>query len=175
MPFLTQLSATSIRSRIASLFSNDPVVDSLPVPDMWSLSAPLVYRSALKKCTITCPIGVTSDLASTPKLLQWIGFLDDDGKSRPAGITHDVMYRLGRENGKEWCDEVLREMCLDLGMKRWQAFVYYWAVRLFAGSGWRDDGANAAYGDPRKSNFISEADYAAFIASGGSIFSQDKT
>jgi hypothetical protein len=146
-------------TRVLTLFAADPILDALPAPDMWALSEPCVYRSARTGVTVTCPVGVLTDLASTPKILQWIPFLDDDGASRNCGIVHDCLYRIGRERGKDFCDDLLEEMCLDVGMSKTEAWAYKKGVQLFGAGPWAKDGALEWYGDPRTSKFVSQADY----------------
>jgi Protein of unknown function (DUF1353) len=164
--FLTKPALVSVkRTPIQGIFESPADVEILPQPDLFALAAPLIYRTAAG-LTIKLPTGLTTDFASIPKALDWIGFLDINGPSRLAGALHDGGYRLGQAKGKAFWDDILREACLDLGMNAFQAGTYYQAVHWFAGKAWTADAALPNAGG----KFVDEASYDAFMASGGSVF-----
>lgn len=91
------------------------------------------------------PEGFSTDFASIPRFL-W-SFLPPQGYGTSASVLHDYMYRnrplqsrfsvgpkarLGIE--RYIADKVFEENLLSSGMKKWQAKIMYWAVRLFGAS-----------------------------------------
>lgn len=158
-------------ARVQALFGNDPSFLPMSAPDLWAFSEPCVYTSRSQKCTITCPVGAITDFASTPKWLQWLPFLDTDGVSRLAAALHDTIYKLGRERGKDFADAILREACLDLGMSGFQAGAFYQGVHLCGTGAWAEDGANTAYGEPARANFIDREHFETWQAGGATIYS----
>jgi hypothetical protein len=156
------------RPKVLGIFASDPGFVPQKQPDMWACDAPLIYEYGT--ITITIPKNCTTDFASTPKVLQFIPFLDINGDSRLPGALHDGIYRLGREKGKDFADLVLYAACLDMGFKKWQAGAYYQAVHRLGTSAWDGDGQMPNYGNAA-SRFVAQADYDAWVKSGASIYS----
>jgi hypothetical protein len=157
-----------------AMFGNPPGFVPLKQPDLFSFDGPLVYQfAAIGKYpagTFTVPKGVTTDFASSPKVLEWVPFLDINGDSRLAGGGHDAAYRLGRERGKDFVDGLLYQMCIDCGLKKWQAGAYFKAVQWFGASAWDGDGKMANYGGAQ-AKFVAKADYDAWVAAGSPFYS----
>lgn len=167
--FLATPSSSKVApARINSLFENHAALDVLNETDMWALDGPLIYKTNAG-ITITIPKGIISDLASIPKVLDWVPSLDINGPSRPAGLLHDAGYKIGREKGKDFWDDTLREALLSLGLSANTAGAYYYGVHWFGAKAWSTDGKNLNYGPPNVSNFVSKADFDAW--GGVSIFS----
>jgi hypothetical protein len=121
------------------MFQTDPGLVPIPfAPDLWFLDQPLVWRGD-DDLVITVPVGFISDDASTPKVLDWIPFLDRQGLSRRPGLAHDGLYSLGRTKGKAWADMMLEQFCLAEGMNQFQANCYYQGVHLFGDLSWTQD------------------------------------
>lgn len=167
IPNLRQLA----RPKLQGLFGNEPGFVPGAVPDLWVFDGPLVFTYSDGKITI--PKGATTDFASVPKALDWVPFLDRQGNSRLPGALHDGIYRLGQEKGKDFADGILKAACLDLGMTTWEAQTYYLGVHWFGKSSWAFDAAMPNYGD-LSAKFEFRADYDAWMASGGTIYSPSK-
>jgi hypothetical protein len=168
--FLTRPASTKIPpATINSLFQGSASLDVLSTTDLWSLDSALIYKTNAE-ITITIPKGVITDLASIPKILDWVPVLDINGTSRLAGVLHDALYKIGREKGKDFCDQTLREALISLGMGAKSAATYYYGVHWFGASAWSTDGKNLNYGPPAVSNFVSKEDFDAW--GGAPIYSQ---
>ena len=149
------------------MFLSNPGIVPVPkVTDMGYLDGPLIYQSATDRITI--PLGFLTDQASTPKVFDWIPFLDRQGFSRRAGALHDGIYCLGRNRGKDFADGILSEALIAEGMTIRQAQVYFEAVQCFAQSAWDSDAATA---DVPSMHFWSDASYEVFRVSGSNIYS----
>ena len=149
------------------MFKTALCVESTNVPDLWFLTAPLIFER-LDDEIITVPAGFISDLASVPHIMDWIPFLDRTGASRRPAALHDWSYASLRWRGKEWCDDLLYEALMAEGMTSTQAEIYRRAVRWFGASAWANDGLRHPW-DVNPSNlesndFISEATWQAWIA-----------
>ena len=61
----------------------------------------------------------------------------DDKTNMRGSLIHDALYQLMREgvlNRAKWrkyADELLRDICIEDGMNKWRAGLWYWAVRTF--------------------------------------------
>lgn len=60
----------------------------------------------------------------------------DDKTNMRGSLIHDALYQLMREGmlGRKWrkyADELLRDICIQDGMNKWRAGLWYWAVRTF--------------------------------------------
>jgi hypothetical protein len=154
------------------MFITDPAVVPISTsPDLWYLSDPLVWKEP--GMTITIPAGFISDMASVPKVLDWIPFLDRQGLSRRPGLAHDGLYALGRSHGKQWCDLMLEQFCISEGMSGAQAHAYYLGVHWFGGYAWACDATEGivSRGPITSGDFISQSAYDAWVASGRTIYS----
>lgn len=145
-------------------------------PDLYYLDGPLIYHYEGgvwgHPITITAPKGLITDDASIPKFLDWIPFLDRQGLSRRPGLVHDALYSLGREDGKDFADEMLEQMCLDEGMSKTQAWIIYQGVHEFGDLSWDKDRGNGMFlPTPKIGNFIDYASYAAWKKAGSTVFS----
>lgn len=153
------------------MFKTDPGLVPLEFrPDLWWLDRSLVWTQP--GLVITIPKGFITDDASTPKLLDFIPFLDRQGLSRLPGLLHDGIYSLGRKMGKDFADGVLRQACLSEGMSAFQAACYYRAVHWFGDSSWEGDARHGTAACVQGGYFITSALYNRYIASGGSIYSK---
>lgn len=97
---------------------------------------------------LTIPEGFSTDFSSVPRFLWAI--LPPHGYATGASILHDYMYRsrplqprfgvgpkarLGIE--RYIADKVFEENLVTSGMKKWQAYLMYIAVRIFGYSRFR--------------------------------------
>lgn len=137
-------------------------------PDLFWLDRDMAYRRR-DGILIVAPKGFITDDASIPKALDWIPALDRQGRSRLPGGIHDALYTLGREKGKAFADDTLREMCEAAGLSRFWSGVIYQGVHLGGASAWNGDARRAAE-IHQEGSFISEADYLAWKARGGTVF-----
>lgn len=126
-------------------------------PGLWRFGAPLIWDAGAE--TITVPTGFLTDLASIPRLLDWLPNLDRDGLSRRPAALHDWLYGGDRTRGKDYADNTLRAALLLEGMGTVGAFEYWAAVSKFGRSAWDDDNK-----DLRESHFYTKADWHAYLA-----------
>jgi hypothetical protein len=147
------------------MFKSDLCLTAL-TPDLWALASPLVFVGTMG--TVTAPKGVITDLASIPKVIDWIPFLDRTGISRRAGALHDWAYMGLRANGKDWCDNLLREALMSEGMSATEAGIYFKAVQLFGAKPWENDGNRHPYASGPSNledfDFVTQEDYQAWLA-----------
>jgi hypothetical protein len=65
----------------------------------WIVREPLVWQphrlgsTAWTRAPITVPIGFQTDLASIPRIIQWLPHMGVNGRSRRAAVLHDYLYR----------------------------------------------------------------------------------
>ena len=61
----------------------------------------------------------------------------DDKTNMRGSLIHDALYQLireghlGRAKWRKYADELLRDICIEDGMNKWRAGLWYWAVRTF--------------------------------------------
>lgn len=89
----------------------------------------------------TIPAGYKTDFASVPQFL-W-GIFPPHGLAAIPSLIHDYMYdnrifadELGDENARRLADVLFLNNMRDCGVPRWQAYIYYHGVRIFAKSWW---------------------------------------
>lgn len=107
------------------------------MPDYWVQSAPLVWVDPVFG-RIESPAGQRTNLASIPRLVKNLPFLDVDGLSRRPGAMHDYLYgsAYGHRRGKSFADDFLRAAMLAEGASPATARAFYWGVHLFGGGPW---------------------------------------
>jgi hypothetical protein len=107
---------------------------------LWTLLAPLSYRSDLLGRVITVPVGFVTDFASVPRIL---GVYDlEGGKCNKAAVVHDWLYSMGSIAGgvdRKAADQVLREAIGASGYGEFTASMFYAAVRVAGASHWDKD------------------------------------
>lgn len=90
----------------------------------------------------TIPAGFETDLASIPKWLHWYIKPDDWDILLPC-LCHDAVYGFkgkmpnGVKITRKESDEFLRKCCIEMGMRKTQAWMVYWSVRIGGGKAWR--------------------------------------
>lgn len=114
-------------------------IEDTPTPDIWRVTSPLVWDSG-RDDRLVVPAGFETDLASIPRLLRNLPFLDPNGVSRRPAVLHDWLYNFGDDRSK--ADLLLRDALLVEGAGRTAARAFYWGVRLGGRSSWRNDHAN---------------------------------
>lgn len=129
-----------------------------PEPEYWALVAPLPFTDPVFG-SHTVPVGFRTDLASD-RILANIPCMSPDGASRRGAVAHDFAYRALRENGKDWCDRLLRAGLLADGTSPRAAWAFYWGVRLFGKPFWDADARPVTAAD-----FDTTVDYLAWLAS----------
>lgn len=82
-------------------------------PNKWRGIEPYTYVTD-SGIPIYVPIGDETDGMSSPSMLWSI--LSPSGKYFPGGKIHDHLYATRKEHGmpREWCDQVLYELCIKL-------------------------------------------------------------
>lgn len=109
-------------------------IEDTPTPDIWRVASPLVWDSG-RNDRLIVPEGFETDLASIPRLLRNLPFLDPNGISRRPAVLHDWLYHFGKDRLQ--ADSVLRDALLFEGASRLVAQVFYAGVRLGGRSSWR--------------------------------------
>ena len=76
-----------------SEFITDLYVELKPSRDdeIWVVTKPLVYNSAILDCQVVIPPGFESDLSSVPRIPVVFWFWG--GRAHREGIAHDFLYR----------------------------------------------------------------------------------
>lgn len=119
-----------------------------PEPDLWTVAAPLVWECPAGH--ITVPAGFVTDLASIPRVLRNLPWLDPNGLSRRPAVLHDYLYgsNPGRVFGKQFADSLLASALVSEGASQTVAQTFYYAVHWFGASSWDDDGRRLAAPNP---------------------------
>ena len=95
---------------------------------MFALSGPLNYATSVIRVHV--PAGAETDLASIPRMLRHLLWLD--GPYCRAAIVHDYLYGCG-VCSRFLADAVLRQAMADLRVPVWCRILVFYSVRLF---GW---------------------------------------
>lgn len=119
------------------MFLSDLVLRADPVPNRWVTVAPLIWEDPVYG-HLEIPIGFRTDLASIPRALRGIPFLDPNGLSRRPAAMHDWLYAW-RDKGKDFADSFLRDALLAEGASKAVASAFYYGVHWFGGFAWRSD------------------------------------
>lgn len=135
-------------------------VEDDPEPDIWVVMSPLIWVDPTFGRLIV-PAGFRTDLASIPRLLRNLPFLDPNGPSRRPAIAHDWLYAW-RGWGKDKADEFLRAALLAEGAYTATAAAYYYAVHWGGSEAWESDA-----GALESRDFDTQAHYAAWANSVG--------
>jgi hypothetical protein len=101
----------------------------------WEVYLPFTYI-AKSSVGFTVPAGFVTDLASIPRMLQWLPHLHPNGRCRRSAVLHDWLYQ-EKYSTRQGADLIFREALQAEGLSERTATVYYWAVRLFGGKAWR--------------------------------------
>lgn len=122
------------------MFITQLILVELPQPDLWQLAAPLLWRDVTFG-DLEVPAGFVTDLASIPRSLRNLPFLDPDGVSRRPAAMHDWLYdsKGGRAHGKDFADSFLRAALLAEGASSSTAWAFYYGVHMFGQSSWDAD------------------------------------
>lgn len=123
-------------ARAVGLFG-DPLVLQAGAPDFWYVSTALIWVDD-EFGTLTCPVGFRTDLASIPRALRAVPFLDPNGLSRRPAVMHDWLYAW-RVLGKAKADAFLRAALIAEGASKATAATFYYAVDIFGGGAWDSD------------------------------------
>lgn len=119
------------------MFETRLCVDAEARQDMWVIEAPLIWVDTVYG-RIEVPIGFQTDLASIPRALRNIPFLDPNGLSRRPAVVHDWLYAW-RGWTKARSDNFLRAALLAEGALSVTAASFYYAVKWFGGGAWTSD------------------------------------
>lgn len=122
-----------------------------PQPDFWVVGSPLVWQSSTER--IAVPVGARTDLASIPRILRNLPWLDPAGVSRSAAVLHDWLYNI-HGYSRAACDDILRRAIVARGGTKLVAWTFWAGVRIGGGLPYRD-------GDhgPQRSDFDTEVNY----------------
>lgn len=117
-------------------FVKIPSMDIGPGDDEWTLAGEMVYVTQAGDL-IEIPAGFVTDLATIPRLLQWI--VTVNGRHRAAAVVHDWLYeKQGRPRTE--ADRLFREAMDDSGVRLTQRWAMWAAVRV---GGWLPWGRRA--------------------------------
>lgn len=103
----------------------------------WVTITAMLYASILVNMVIEVPKGFKTDLASIPRLFQWL--ISVNGLHRAAAILHDYLY----QEKPDWCtralaDQIFLEAMKVAGETWWRRRAMYTAVRLGGWLYWRE-------------------------------------
>jgi Protein of unknown function (DUF1353) len=138
------------------VFLTDLELRADPAPDMWVVSAPLIWSDETFG-RIVVPRGFRTDLASTPL------HLGADGISRRPAAVHDWLYASARKHGfldKAAHDDFLRASLRTEGAGWIVAAVFYYGVHWFGRRAWNSDA-----GALESRDFDTPENYAAWLKS----------
>lgn len=119
------------------MFLTELILAADSQPDLWVLEAPLVWRDAVYG-RVEVPIGFKTDLASIPRAVRNLPFLDPCGLSRLPAAAHDWFYAW-RGWGKPRADNFLRDALRAQGASAQTAAIYYYGVHWFGETSWLSD------------------------------------
>lgn len=100
----------------------------------WIVMQDLVYESDVAGMTFTVPKGMSTDLASVPRLP--IVFLLTGDSSASAAVVHDFAYST-KPVPRRIADAVLREASKVTGVPAWRRWLMWAGVRAFGWSHWK--------------------------------------
>ena len=92
------------------------------------------YRNAMMELAI--PKGMLTDLGSIPTLFT--NLISPDGRGFRAFLAHDAIYRR-QEVARVIADALLLSILREDGVNRIQAYVIYYAVRIFGERAWEEN------------------------------------
>jgi hypothetical protein len=104
----------------------------------WRLSEKfVVYTEQLgeEKVWIEVEEGFETDFASIPKI--FMPFLEWKDKFNKAAVVHDWLYNTKKFNRKT-ADRIFLELQLALGINKFKAYLFYFIVRAFGWTHWRN-------------------------------------
>lgn len=119
------------------MFLTELILAADPEPDIWVLAAPLVWRDDVFGL-VEVPCGFRTDMASIPRVLRGLSFLDPNGLSRRPACVHDWLYAW-RGWGKARADNFLRFALFADGCSPWACEAFYYGVHCFGMSSWNSD------------------------------------
>jgi len=124
------------------MFLNDLIVKRVVgVKNTWIVQQPLIYQK-INLC-IKVPKGFIFDFASVPKLF-WNIFPPNGGRYDRAACLHDWLYATHIYTKSE-SDYIFYIAMLDDKTPKWKAKLFYWAVKLFGKSAWKNGGKLKKY------------------------------
>ena len=102
----------------------------------WTLEADFEYYTDInqERIYIKIPSGFRTDFASIPKIFH--SFIEDKDKYNKAAVVHDWLYNTKMFDRKT-SDKIFLEAMFVLGINKFKAYIFYYAVRLFGWIRWR--------------------------------------
>ena len=119
------------------MFLTPLVLIASATPDLWIFDAELKWSDPVFGRLIA-PLGFITDLASIPRALRNLPFLDPDGLSRRPAAMHDWLYA-EQSRGKDFADAFLRAALLSDGASAATANTFYCGVHWFGAESWAGD------------------------------------
>ncbi|PWJ49589.1 uncharacterized protein DUF1353 [Dyadobacter jejuensis] len=111
-------------------------------PDLFQVVEPCQFK-LMKGIVVDIPPGYLTDFASVPQIL-WSVF-PPHGRMANAAVLHDYMYdhrlfedELGSRCARVLADTLFLENMFADKVSRPQAYLYYYAVRLFGSKWWKN-------------------------------------
>lgn len=100
---------------------------------LWVVVEDCTYYSALTNKTYTIPKGYFTDLATVPKVFQWV--LPPDGEYKWECCLHDMFYDSVAQGkmDRKLADNIFNEAMKVGKITKWKMLLIYGAVRLFGG------------------------------------------
>jgi len=108
----------------------------IPRTDDLMLWSTLSYYDKWSERVFIVPAGFCTDGASIPKSLWHIVGHPFQAQVREAAVVHDYLYSCLDELGltRKEADQILYDICVELGMSEVKAQSFYLAVRAFGGA-----------------------------------------
>ena len=102
----------------------------------WTLEADFEYYTDInqERVYIRIPSGFRTDFASIPKIFH--SFIEDKDKYNKASVVHDWLYN-AKMFDRKTSDKIFLEAMLVLGINKFKAYIFYYAVRFFGWIRWR--------------------------------------
>lgn len=113
-------------------FTGDLTLRKIRRSKDWVLIDPLTYVDSYEH-SFTIPAGFKTDLASVPRLCQWLYPKSDDYDAE--ACLHDYMY--SRVYNRYLCDWVFLDAMISEGVKPWKYIGLFLGVRLGGYFAWR--------------------------------------
>ncbi len=98
---------------------------------------PIEYYSELTDTIYTIPVGFITDLASVPRIFQWL--LPPDGEYKYESILHDYFFRTPEVDVTfDQANDIFLEAMKVGKVAEWKEYVIYRAVCWFGKSGFKE-------------------------------------
>lgn len=116
------------------LVGRNPSLDA-PAADKYVVLVDGHYRNSILEVRFVK--GDFTDLGSIPRIFRNV--ISPDGRGYRGYLLHDELYRR-QQVARVIADAILLSILLDDGVNHAEAYLIYYAVRMFGDKAWRDNG-----------------------------------